>query len=183
MILRLLCVLAALVAGASGCSRPPALEIELALGPERSFRFAPSVGFAEYYQLADGSDRLRVTLASYAADCAHHVPVPEGALSVALHVESPMGRALVPGEFSMGASGEATQGGTASSFVRLHADSRSLNSPGRLKLHKLEPRQHGLVEGEVHQVPTPGQDPVALTGSFRVRICRAVLDGNRKAQP
>jgi len=141
------------------------------------------VGFAEYYQLPDGSDRLRITLASYAADCAKFVPVPERAVSIALELESSMGRALAPGEFTMGAADPASKGGKASSFVRLFSDSRSLNSNGLLKLEKLEPRQHGLVAGEVHQVPGLGQDPAALSGRFRVRICRAVLDSNRKDEP
>jgi hypothetical protein len=175
------------------CNKHVAPEIELVLGPEAAHRFAPTVGYAEYYQLADGSDRLRVTVASYAADCAKFVPVPEGTVSVTLSLSSPMGQPILTGEYPVLGSpdlgkadlGKATRGrlGQGSSFVRLHSDSRVVHSPGGITLQKLEPRQHGLVEGVVHQVPIAGENQVALTGAFRVRICRAVLDESRKKEP
>jgi hypothetical protein len=165
------------------CNKHAPPEIELVIGPEASHRFAPTVGYAEYYQLADGSDRLRITIASYAADCAQFVPVPEGSVSVTLSLSSPMGQPILTGEYPV--LGVAPRGklGQASSFVRLHAESRVVESPGTITLRKLEARQHGLVEGEVHQVPSPGESQVALTGAFQVRICRAVLDESRKKEP
>jgi hypothetical protein len=169
--------------GDAACNKHAAPEIELVLGPEAAHRFAPTVGYAEYYQLADGSDRLRITLASYAADCAQFVPVPQGAVSVTLSLSSPMGQPISLGEYAV--SGPTAQGklGQGSSFVRLHSDSRVVRSPGAITLQKLETRQHGLVEGSVRQVPTAGENQVALTGAFQVRICRAVLDESRKKEP
>jgi hypothetical protein len=167
----------------SACNKQPTPEIELVLGPEATHRFAPTVGYAEYYQLADGSDRLRVSLASYAADCAKFVPVPEGAVGVTLSLSSPMGQPILTGEYSVVGTPPQGKLGHGSSFVRLHSESRVVRSPGSITLQKLEPRQHGLVEGSVRQVPTGGEDQVALTGAFQVRICRAVLDESRKKEP
>jgi hypothetical protein len=176
------CAALGLVLGLFGCTKEKAPQVELLLSPDSSFRFSPAVGYAEYFQLADGSDRLRVTLASYAADCAKFTSVPEEAVSVTLSVASPMGRAIEAREYPVPGSREQSSPGSVSSFVRLHADSREVKSAGKLSLKKIEARLHGLVEGEIRQVPEPNDNQVALTGQFRVRICRVVLDESRKKE-
>lgn len=161
------------------CRGAPSEEIELSLQPNHSIRFAPKAGFAEYFELPGVSDQLRITLSSYGADCRKYLPPPPHEVNITLTVESPVGRPLSAGEYAYSASEPLTDGARVLPFVRLHDGADRLHTSGKLKLKKIEPGLHGLVQGELEFLtPTEGST-AALSGKFSVRICRSVLDATR----
>lgn len=161
------------------CRGTPSEEVELTLRPNQAVRFAPRTGFAEYFELAGVSDQLRITLSSYDADCRHYVPPPPHEVSITLTVESPVGRALEAGEYLYAEAEPATDGPRVLPFVRLHDGADRLRASGKLKLTKIEPALHGMVQGEIEFLTPAEGGTAALSGKFSVRICRSVLDATR----
>lgn len=154
-------------------------EIELSLQPAQTIRFSPKAGFAEYFELPGVSDQLRITLSSYGADCRKYVPPPPHEVSITLTVESPLGRPLEAGDYVYTESEPATDGARVLPFIRLHDGADRLHTSGKLKLKKIEPGLHGIVQGELEFLTPAEGSTAALSGKFNVRICRSVLDATR----
>lgn len=175
-------LLLGLAIAVSGCRTPEADEIELILGPEQVVRFQPQAAFAEYFELSGVSDQLRITLASYEADCRKLVPPPPHSVSVTITVESPLGRPLGVGEYPFAAEEPPADQPRALPFIRLHEGADRLPAYGRLKITGFEPSLHGLVKGELEFLNPEEGRSAALSGKFTVRLCRSVLDATRNKE-
>jgi hypothetical protein len=179
---RIYSVLFVLSVLASGCRSQEAEEIELILGPEQVVRFQPRAAFAEYFELSGVSDQLRITLASYEADCRKLVPPPPHGVSITITVESPLGRPLGVGEYPYTAEEPRLDQPRALPFIRLHEGAERLPAYGKLKLTGFEPDLHGLVRGELEFLNPEEGRGAALSGKFTVRLCRSVLDATRNKE-
>lgn len=166
----------------SACRSQQAEEIELILGPEQVVRFQPEAAFAEYYELSGVSDQLRITLASYEADCRTLVPPPPHGVMVTITVESPLGRPLGVGEYPFVAEEPRMDQPRALPFIRLHEGADRLPAYGKLELTGFEPSLHGLVQGELEFLNPEEGRGAALSGKFKVRLCRSVLDATRNKE-
>lgn len=161
------------------------------LGPEVQVRFRPVSAFAEYFELPGAPDQLRITLASYPADCEKFTPPPPAAMVVTVLAEVPLGRSLGAGDYPWTGALVLKEDGTSGSvdaprsipFVRLHNDARPLSAGGQLRLTTLERSEHGVVKGELDYRTSDAKNPSALTGHFEVHLCRTVLDASRASDP
>lgn len=66
---------------------------------EQQISFAPKVAFAEYVELPNGGDELRVSLANYELSCEGYSAVPDGGVLVALTFLLPVGQHPMEGTY------------------------------------------------------------------------------------
>jgi hypothetical protein len=166
--------------------------VELELGAER-FQFVPESAFAEYWELPGEPDQLRITLASYKANCENYQGPAQGHALVTLTVRMPPGKSIGPGEYPW--KGLPEDPGAAMEphvipFVRLAREGRTLAPGGALQLKQLDRSLHGVVKADfVFSSQARAGDDVeggrapssGLRGSVSVRVCRLSLDPGRTA--
>ncbi len=104
-----------------GCRSKSAGEIELAVGPTDADHasFTPRSAFAEYLELPDQHDELRITLAGYEASCDRFVPPDPGLASLTVTIATPPGSA--PDARSYAWAGHEAHGGSPSRPLRAYA--------------------------------------------------------------
>lgn len=186
--------------GAIGCKSDTKHELTLQVGPDRIIRFAPTAGFAQYFEIPGQDDRLRIVLASYDVGCNSYVPPDQGQVYVSVTVQARPGETLlgkkIPWE---GTKQQLTAAETAAKdeeqnqdtsdtvfayalpFVRLAKDARPLPPGGYITIRKFDREPYGTIEGEF-EFSDAGEGEAAtaaLLGPFRVQLCHVALDEAR----
>ena len=179
------CLLVSL--GSSGCmgkARQDVPEIELQVGPTRTYRFAPRTALARYVEIPGKPDELKILIANYAIRCDGYIPPAAGEVLITATVRVPSGELIEPGEYPRSVSHEEFQLGVrgALPFVRLDNEGRSLPGGGHLAIDTLQKVQNGLVAGEfLFQDGGAGQPTTSgLRGAFQAKLCQVSLDESRK---
>jgi hypothetical protein len=166
-----------------GCrSEPTSPPIQLALGvdPEDRVEFSPRSAFAEYLELPDARNELRITLASYEASCERFVPPEPAEASLTVAVVTPSGKPPAPGGY--GWNGEKAPGphGYAVPSARRGGSGHVLAPGGAIELERVELDIGGRIEGRLaFEFSGDAQrEATHARGAFRARVCRS-----KRAEP
>jgi hypothetical protein len=150
--------------------------------PGERAEFSPKAAFAEYVELPNLRNELRITLASYAAACERFVPPPAGETSVTITLLTPPGIKPGPatypwGEIPADAKTRTPTTPIAQPVARLGKTGFVFPPGGTLELSKAELAQDGEVRGLLaFEFPgTAGQPATSLKGSFAAKICLVSL--------
>lgn len=174
--------------GCRGGSRGDALELLLPDGSGRTSGVVPRSTYAEYVEIPDALNELRLTFATHDVSCEKYVaPGPEDVLIV-ITLRLPPGEKPRPGGY--GSTPALKDDGGASSpsrafaqpVVRRGSRAHVLPPGGTLELSSVDFAPTGAVRGSLaFEFAGDGTRPAsALRGKFAARICRNDPDpGNR----
>ena len=156
--------------------------VELKLGPNASLErnFEAVTSLAEYIEVPGAGNELRLTIASYEADCdAFKPPGPEQA-SVSIVIATPTGVAPTPGVYPWSGheahAGEVHNPTKAYAFptARIGSKSYLFQPGGGVVLKELDLGKHGNVTGLLNfEFSGDAKNPArSLKGRFSARMCR-----------
>ena len=150
-------------------------------GSQRSF--VPVTALAEYLELPESSNELRLTLADYELPCDRFVPPKGQQIHVSVVVVTPAGSRPVPGTYTW--AGTHGHGGAANEpqppFARpkalLGGKGHIFQPGGNVRLTRVALGRHGAVWGVfAFEFAGDGEhEATSLTGSFRARVCKSNL--------
>jgi hypothetical protein len=161
-------------------SEPSRTTIDLVLpdGVGRRVELVPKSAFAEYVELPELRQELRITLASYELSCHEYVaPGPSDTLLV-VTLTAPASEPLKPGAFPLEAAARADAGAvtrsTAYAVAREGARGFEFPAGGRIDLRAFDPSASGQVTGTLAlEFPGDGRRPPAgARGRFEARMCQ-----------
>jgi hypothetical protein len=166
----------------ASCRAKKAAPIQVVTGPaaEDRIEFLPQAAFAEYFELEDLRNELRITLTSYQASCDEFAAPKAGQVSVVVSVVSPAGTALGDGTYVWG--GHAAHGGTAAKpekpfaapTVRIGGRGLALPPGGALELKSVSKAMDAPIRGYLaFEFPGDAEQPAtSLRGNFEAKLCR-----------
>ncbi len=161
----------------------PVVQIVTGNSSEQQISFAPKITFAEYVELPNGNDELRVSLANYELSCEGYSPVPEGGVLVVLTFLLPVGQRPVVGTYPWpGLPKGNTPTDTSLELktpvvmpvIRIGKKSNALLPGGNVDIQRINLERQGEVAGvmRLEQSGGDGQPATRLFGSFTARVCR-----------
>ncbi len=172
----------ALVVSVSCKSEKPKETIELVVpdGSGRTLELAPRSAFAEYVELPDSANELRVTLASHEVSCERYVaPGPDDTV-VVVTLRLPSGQKPHPGSFASTPPLAEDAGASigrpfAVPVVRRGEKAYPLAPGGTLELTSVDLGNNGSVRGALaFEFPGDGTRPASSAkGKFSARLCRS----------
>lgn len=156
--------------------------VELRLGPDASLErtFEAVTSLAEYIEVPGAGNELRLTLASYDADCDAFKPPGPDQTSVSIVITTPTGVAPTPGVYPW--AGHTAHGGEvhnptkayAFPTARIGSKSYLFEPGGGVVLKELSLGKHGSVTGLLNfEFSGDAKHPArSLKGRFSARMCR-----------
>lgn len=166
-----------------GCTESDAPAVHLSVGPPTNDRvtFRPTRAFAEYVELPQHRNELRITLASYEASCERFVP-PEGDdVLVSVTVTTPAGKPPGPGTYAWAGldavgSERRPRRGYARASARIGARTHHFEPGGSIRLSAVrlappEPKVAGLLAFEF--AGDADHPASSARGRFEAVVCRA----------
>jgi hypothetical protein len=162
------------------CGRETHARIELAVG-KQEFSFTPRSAVAEYVEVPDARQELKVTLASGEAACDRFVALQAGETAVSVVLVTPPGSKPAAGVFPAAPGASDTKGSITSAYVVPKAfvgqESRVLGPGGGMRLTQVQLVPGGVVEGVLafENAGSATAPATRLNGAFRARFCR--VDG------
>ncbi|HEX6272448.1 MAG TPA: hypothetical protein VFZ53_05390 [Polyangiaceae bacterium] len=171
-----------LLAGLVACrAEKPRDTIELVVpdGSGRTVELAPRSAFAEYVEVPESANELRVTLASYDVSCERYVAPGADDTVLVVTLKLPPGEKPRPGSFAstrpLSEDGGSPLGRAyAVPVIRRGARGHALPPGGTLELELVEFGRSGVVKGAVaFEFPGDGTRPASSAkGKFSARLCR-----------
>jgi hypothetical protein len=157
------------------------LELVVPDGSGRTFELAPRSAFAEYVEVPDIANELRVTLASHDVSCERYVKPGPGDTVVVVTLKLPPSEKPRPGSFAstppLVADAGASKVGRAYavSVIRRAERGYALPPGGTLELAQVDLGKSGVVAGSLaFEFPGDAVRPASSAkGKFRARICRS----------
>jgi len=156
--------------------------VELKLGPDAALErsFVAVTSLAEYIEVPGAGNELRLTLASYDADCDAFKPPATDETSISIVITTPTGVAPTPGVYAW--AGHEAHGGEvhnptkpyAFPTARIGNKSYLFEPGGGVVLKELSLGKHGSVTGLLNfEFPGDAKHPArSLKGRFSARMCR-----------
>ncbi len=158
----------------------PIIRVSLGTAAADQRNFVPASAFAEYVELPNDGDELRVILSSAESSCDQFRRQTDDELRVTLVFQYPRGMRPTVGTYAW--AGHEAHGGLPQSpgipYVRPHVrlGSRGLALPpgGTVDLTSVKLERHGAVGGTIRLEQSGGEGVGASSvfGSFLARICR-----------
>jgi len=171
----------ALGAACRGDKQRDVLELVVPDGSGRTFELVPRSAFAEYVEVPDVANELRVTLASHDVSCERYVaPGPDDTV-VVVTLKMPPSEKPRPGSFASTPPLTADAGASnvtrayAVPVIRRAARGYALSPGGTLELRLVELGKTGVVSGNLaFEFPGDATRPASSArGKFTARICRS----------
>lgn len=151
--------------------------------PTSQRSFVPITALAEYLELPESRNELRLTLADYELPCDRFVPPQGQQIHVSIVVVTPAGFRPAAGTYAWG--GTQGQGGAANEpqppFARpkalLGGRGHVFQPGGAVRLTKVALGRHAAVQGVLafEFAGDAEHEATSLTGSFRARVCKSNL--------
>jgi hypothetical protein len=175
---------ALLVALASGCrgeKHKDTLELVVPDGTGRTLELLPRSAFAEYVEVPDAANELRVTLASHDVSCERYVkPAPNDTV-VVVTLKLPPSEKPRPGSFASTPplSADAGSPGVARAYavpvIRRGERGYALPPGGTLELSVVDLAKTGVVAGSLaFEFSGDASRPASSAkGKFTARMCRS----------
>jgi hypothetical protein len=159
------------------------IELVVPDGSGRTLDLAPRSAFAEYVELPDSGNELRLTLASHEVSCERYVaPGPDDTV-VVVTLRLPSGQKPRPGSFAStpplaedaGTSAATVARSYAAPVVRRGGKAYPLAPGGTLELSFVELGANGGVRGALaFEFPGDGTRAASsVKGKFSARLCRS----------
>ena len=173
--------LVALVCACRGERHKDTLELVVPDGTGRTLELLPSSAFAEYVEVPDAANELRVTLASYDVSCERYVkPGPDDTV-VVVTLKLPPSEKPRPGSFASTPplSADAGSTGVARAYavpvIRRAERGYALPPGGTLELSRVDLGKTGAVAGALaFEFPGDATRPASSAkGKFTARMCRS----------
>ncbi len=171
-----------------GCREndPSVIQIVAGGAGEQQLTFAPVASLAEYVELPNRGDELRVSLANYDLNCDGYSPNPDGGVLVVLTFLLPVGQHPIAGTYFWPGLPKGDKSTDADfelktpvvmPVVRIGKRSIALLPGGNVDIQRLNLERQGEVVGvmRLEQSGGDGQPPTRLFGSFRARVCRTSM--------
>lgn len=162
---------------ATGCDERPTHDITITDGPTTT-RLTTRSEFAEYLELPDDHNELRLTFASYPLSCDRWVAPVEGQTLVTVVIVLPPGTPPAAGS-SYNWSGipsaeEPLKASYALPKAHIGTRSRLFEPGGAVKLTRAQLDPHGTISGMLaFEFPGEADRPATrIDGSFDARMCR-----------
>jgi hypothetical protein len=153
------------------------------ISPDSQHSFVPITALAEYLELPESRNELRLTLANYELPCDRFVPAAGEQIHVSVVVVTPAGSRPAPGTYAW--AGTQGQGDGANDpqppFARpkalLGGRGHTFQPGGAVRLTKVALGRHAAVEGVLafEFAGNAEHEATSLTGSFRARVCKSNL--------
>lgn len=161
----------------------PVIQIVVGNSNEQQISFAPKASFAEYAELPNGGDELRVSLANYELNCDGYSQLPVGGVLVVLTFLLPVGQRPSAGTYPWPGLPTGDKLSDANfelktqlvmPVVRIGKRSAALLPGGSVDIQRINLERQGEVVGvmRLEQSGGDGQPPTRLFGSFTARVCR-----------
>ena len=162
-------------------SQKPKDSIELVIpdGSGRTVELVPRSAFAEYVELPDSANELRVTLASHEVSCERYVAPGPDDTTVVVTLRLPSGQKPRPGSFAstppLEDAGPTVGRPYAVPVVRRGERPYPLTPGGTLELTSVELGNNGSIRGALaFEFPGDGTRPASSAkGKFTARLCRS----------
>ena len=165
---------------------PPVIQIVTGDLGEQQTNFTPQSGFAEYVELPNGGDELRVSLANYELNCEGYAPNPNSGVLVVLTFLLPVGQRPAVGTYPWPGLPKGDKSADANfelktpvvmPVIRIGKKSIALLPGGNVDIQRLNLERQGEVVGvmRLEQSGGEGQPPSRLFGSFTARVCRTTI--------
>jgi len=160
------------------CAQRKLPEIEFTLsapGVKRSF--APLAALAEYLELPNGGNELRITLSSYPLSCdTFRAPTAEEIL-VTVTLVTGADTQITPNSYPWAGhprTGEAPQARSAEPIIRIGARSWSLAPGGQIKLQEAPLDRERVISGLLDfEFPGTAEAGASrLSGAFKAKLCQ-----------
>jgi hypothetical protein len=170
-----------LVASVACRTEEPKNVIELVVpdGSGRTVELAPRSAFAEYVEVPDAANELRVTLASHDVSCERYVAPGADDIVFVVTLKLPPGDKPRPGSFASTRplaedAGSPVGRAFAVPVIRRGARGYPLPPGGTLELEAVEFGRSGIVKGALaFEFPGDGTRPASSAkGKFSARLCR-----------
>jgi hypothetical protein len=171
-----------LLAGIVACrADKPKNVIELVVpdGSGRTVELTPRSAFAEYVEVPESANELRVTLASHEVSCERYVAPGADDTVLVVTLKLPPGEKPRPGSFASTRplsedAGSPVGRAYAVPVVRRGARGYALPPGGTLELEVVEFGRSGVIKGAVaFEFPGDGTRPASSAkGKFSARLCR-----------
>lgn len=171
-----------LLGAAMGCSERQHPPIELNTGRGHEQIFTPQSAYAEYVELPQLRNELRLTLASYQTSCERFTPPPPGGVLVTIQLALPTQQRLEAGTFPWPgpdariAPGNPVTSAYAEPGVRLGGVAGALQFPagGGMQVTSARLERFGEVGGTLaFEAPAAvGHGASEIRGHFRAVLCR-----------
>jgi len=171
-----------------GCrdNNPSVIQIVAGNSSDQQLTFAPVASLAEYVELPNRGDELRVSLANYELNCDGYSPNPDGGAVVVLTFLLPVGQRPTVGTYFWPGLQKGDKSPDADlelktpvvmPVVRIGKRSIALLPGGNVDIQRLNLERQGEVVGvmRLEQSGGDGQPPTRLFGSFTARVCRTSI--------
>lgn len=164
----------------------PVIQIVAGNFGEQQINFTPQSAFAEYVELSNGGDELRVTLANYELNCDGYAPNPDSGVLVVLTFLLPVGQRPSVGTYPWPGLPKGDKSADANfelktpvvmPVIRIGKKSIALLPGGNVDIQRLNLERQGEVVGvmRLEQSGGDGQPATRLFGSFTARVCRTTI--------
>ncbi len=164
----------------------PVIQIVAGNLGEQQVDFTPQSAFAEYVELPNGGDELRVSLANYELNCDSYAPNPNSGVLVVLTFLLPVGQRPAIGSYPWPGLPKGDKSADANfelktpvvmPVIRIGKKSIALLPGGNVDIQRLNLERQGEVVGvmRLEQSGGDGQPPTRLFGSFTARVCRTTI--------
>ena len=164
----------------------PVIQIVAGNFGEQQIDFTPQSAFAEYVELSNGGDELRVTLANYELNCDGYAPNPDSGVLVVLTFLLPVGQRPSVGTYPWPGLPKGDKSADANfelktpvvmPVIRIGKKSIALLPGGNVDIQRLNLERQGEVVGvmRLEQSGGDGQPATRLFGSFTARVCRTTI--------
>jgi len=167
--------------GCRGEKPKDVLELVVPDGSGRTVELAPRSAFAEYVEVPDSTNELRVTLASHDVSCESYVAPGANDTVVVVTLKMPPNEKPRAGSFAStpplpaDAGSPAVGRAYAVPVVRRGPRGYALSPGGTLELTLVELGRSGVVKGSLaFEFPGDGTRPASSAkGKFSARLCRS----------
>ncbi len=172
------CGVTALLLMLTTCAKEKLPEIEFTLsGPAIKRTFVPLAALAEYLELPNGGNELRITLSSYPLSCdTFRAPTAEEIL-VTITLVTGAGTQITPNTYPWAGhpgAGESPRARSAEPIIRIGARSWSLAPGGQIKLREAPLDRERMISGLL-DFEFPGTVEAGasrLSGAFKAKLCQ-----------
>jgi hypothetical protein len=169
------------IVGCRGQKPRDAIELVLPDGSGRTMGLTPRSAFAEYVEVPDSANELRITLASHDVSCERYVAPGENDTVVVVTLKTPPTEKPRPGSFAStpplpgDAGSNAVGRAYAVPVIRRAQRGYALSPGGTLELELVDLGRSGMVKGSLaFEYPGDGAHPASSAkGKFTARLCRS----------